>query len=120
MLPIPEIADIDIACGSIKHLPKRESLPEEFQKDWHSDKQPYCKAISTWFYKGAKKAPNGNGLEIGGVTFVAKPGVDTAKAIRAIKAVIGSFEPSHEHKIGGCGYMLSEWFDIKEPKEQTK
>lgn len=45
----------------------------------------------------------------------AKPGVDAHKALRAIKAVLGSYEPKHEHKEAACAFMLSEWFD----KEKT-
>lgn len=114
MLSIPELTGADIAFGNIKHMPKQEQLPEDFRKNWHSDSNKYCKAVSSWFYSGAKRA--GDGIEIDGVTFRPKPGVDGDKALRAIKAALGSFEPSHEHKIGGCGYMLSEWFDITDPK----
>lgn len=116
MLPIPELSGLDVTFGNIKHLPKREDLPEEFRKNWHSSRNPWCHAISQWFYNGAKSLPNGNGIEIDGVKFIAKPGVDANKALAAIKAALGSFEPQHEHKIGGCGYLLSEWFDIKKSK----
>lgn len=111
MIAIPELTRADVAFGNIKHLPRREDLPEEFQKRWSSDGQPYCRAVSSWFYSGAKSTPDG--IIIDGVTFKAKPGVDAGKALAAIKAVLGSFEPSHEHKIGGAGYLLSEWFDIQ-------
>ncbi len=114
MLPIPDLDQVSIAFGSIDHMPKRENLPEEFQKNWHRSSNKFCDAVSTWFYDGAKKIPNG--VEVDGVKFIAKDGVDAAKALRAIQAALGSFEPSHEHKIGGCGYMLSEWFDIEKAK----
>jgi hypothetical protein len=116
MLPIPEITNLDIAFGNIRHMPKREDLPEEYRRDWHRDSQPFCKAVSSWFYDGAKSIPNG--VEIDGVKFVAKTGVDAQKALAAIKAALGSFEPSHEHKIGGCGFMLSEWFDIEQKSKK--
>lgn len=106
MLAIPEITRADVAFGNIKHMPRYDSLPEEFQ-DWH--RQPYCKAVSSWFYRGAKSYTGG--IELDGVNYKAKPGVDAGKALAAIKAVLGSFEPKHEHKIAACGYMLSEWFD---------
>jgi hypothetical protein len=114
MIPVPELTGLDVAFGNIKHLPKREDLPEDFRKNWHSDSNPWCHAISQWFYNGAKSTPNG--IEIDGVMFNVKPGVDKTKALAAIKAALGSFEPQHEHKIGGCGYLLSQWFDMKKKK----
>jgi hypothetical protein len=111
MLAIPDLDDPSVAFGDIKHLPKRKDLPEEYQNDWHRDSQPFCRAVSMWFYKGCQV--NGNSLIINGVTFVPKEGVDFQKALRAIKAVLGSWAPQHEHKIGGAGYMLSQWFDKK-------
>lgn len=107
-LPIPDIKDVSLAFGDIKHMPKYASLPEAF-RDWQYE--PHCKAISSWFYGGATGAPNG--LTIDGTTYTAKPDVDAKKALRAIKAVLGSWEPKHEHKIAACGYMLSQWFDAK-------
>jgi len=107
MTPVPDLTGADIAFGNIKHLPKREDLPKEFQRET----SPFCKAVSSWFYSGAKALPNG--LEIDGQKYMAKPGVDARKALMAIKAALCSFEPSHEHKIGGCGFLLSEWFEVE-------
>ena len=105
MLAIPDLTGADVAFGGIKHMPKYEDVPANFKKSY----DPHCKAVASWFFSGAKGAPNG--LTIDGVTFTAKPGVDANKALRAIKAVLGSFEPKHEHKEAACAYMLSEWFD---------
>jgi hypothetical protein len=111
MLEIPTgLNRLDLAFGNIAHMPKYETIPEEFKK-WHGN--AYVDAVSTWFFKGAKSAPNG--IEIGGKTFTAKAGVDKTKALTAIKSVLGSFEPAHEHKEAACAYMLSEWFDIEPP-----
>lgn len=106
MLAIPELTKLDVAFGNIAHMPKMVDLPEEFQRQ----RGPFCRAVSTWFYSGCK--PLENGIEIDGVKFKAKAGVEVWKALGAIKAALGSFEPKHEHKIAGCGFMLSEWFDI--------
>lgn len=108
MLTVPHISDASLAFGDIKHMPKHSTLPEAFQ-DWRSE--PHCRAISGWFYRGAKASANG--ITIDDVTYRAKPSVDANNALRAIKAVLGSFEPKHEHKIAACGYMLSQWFDAK-------
>lgn len=110
MMAIPEVTGLDVAFGNIKHLPKFESLPEVFRRDSH----PACRAIGDWFSSGAKSFPNG--IKIGKRTFTAKPGVDSSKALAAIRSVLGSFEPKHEHKIAGCAFMLNEWFDA-EPRK---
>lgn len=107
MLVIPELTGADVAFGGIKHMPRYSDVPDNFKNSY----DPYCKAVSSWFFRGAKGAPNG--IIIDGVTFTAKPGVDAGKALRAIRAVLCSFEPKHEHKEAACAYMLSEWFNKK-------
>ena len=37
MLPVPDLAAVDVAFGNIKHMPKREALPEEFQRNWSGE-----------------------------------------------------------------------------------
>ncbi len=105
MTPIPDISALDVAFGNIGHLPKMKDLPEEFQRE----RSPFCKSVQTWFFDGATASPNG--ITIGDKSYTAKEGVDAQKALAAIRAALGSFEPSHEHKIAGCGFLLSEWFD---------
>ena len=111
MLPVPEINRLDMAFGKIDHMPKYDSIPEEFKR-WSGN--PYADAVSSWFYSGAK--PHAGGIEIDGVKFTAKPGVEAGKALAAIKAILGSFEPKHEHKTAGCAFLLHEWFDIEKSK----
>ena len=106
MLAIPELTAADVAFGNIKHMPNYATLPAEFKR---YDGNDYCKAVSSWFFNGAKKFTDG--ITIGDMTFKAKPGVDANKALSAIRAVLGSFEPKHEHKEAACAFMLSEWFD---------
>lgn len=108
MLQVPEVDRVSVAFGDPKHMPKYDSLPEQF-KDWRHNH--YCEAVSSWFYSGAKA--HENGIAIKDHAYIAKPGVEARKALAAIKAVLGSWEPKHEHKIAACGYMLSEWFDRK-------
>lgn len=111
MLKVPEkLTRADVAFGNIDHMPRYSTLPEEFQRE----RSPFCDAVQHWFFSGAKG--HTNGIEIDGVPYTAKPGVNAAQALAAIKAVLGSFEPKHEHKIAACGFMLSEWFDRQEAK----
>src|ERR1700761_6249799 len=104
MLAIPTIDKVSVVFGDIKHMPRFSTLPEKFQNDWHYE--PHCKAVGKWFYSGAK--PIKDGIQLGDEVYKAKPGVDAPKALAAIRAVLGSFEPKHEHKMAACGYMLSE------------
>lgn len=109
MLKIPELTSMDVAMGNIKHMPKFTSLPDEFRK---YNSNPYCNAVSSWFFGGG----TGNGKAFAtndGDKFKPKDGVNGHQALMAIRAVLGSFEPKHEHKIAACGYMLSEWFDAE-------
>ena len=107
MLAIPALDQPSVVFGDIKHMPKYETIPEEFKRG----RNAYVDAVSHWFFAGAKKTANG--IMIDGKEFTPKAGVDMAKALRAIQAVLGSFSPAHEVKEAACGYMLSEWFDIK-------
>lgn len=114
MLAIPELDGPSVVFGDIKHMPKYDTLPADFKR--HNG-NAYCNAISHWFFSGGKFEHNV--LTIDGTDFHPKAGVDARKALRAIKAVLGSFEPKHEHKEAACAFMLSEWFDI-EQKKQSK
>jgi len=109
--PIPDLDDPAAVFGSASHLPAMKDLPREFQEE----RGPFCDAVSDWFFGGARTEAGGRRLVIKSRTFVAKPGVDAPKALHAIKAALGSFAPKHKHKIAGCGFLLSEWFDL-EPK----
>jgi hypothetical protein len=106
MLAIPELDRASVAFGDTKHMPKYDTLPADFKRHNGND---YCRAISGWFFSGARRIEDG--IEIEKMKFVAKPGVDADKALTAIRACMASWEPKHEHKEAGCAFMLSEWFD---------
>jgi hypothetical protein len=76
-------------------LPRRKELPDEFQKDWRSN--AYCNIAERWFFRGLERSLSFNA------------GIDAKKAMRHLKTCLGSFEPSHEEKIGGVGYLMSRW-----------
>lgn len=82
-------------------LPKWEDIPEPFRRKINEAK-PYCDFMSQWFFNGADSR-----------CLVAREGVDEAKAARHIAACLCSFAPKHEHKISGCAYLLSQWFELK-------
>lgn len=108
MLPVPEVSDVEMAFPANPPLPAWDDIPEEFRKNCFSDKDPWCHAAAMLFYQGGKLADFG---------MTPKPGVDMPKAVRALKACLGSYNPSHEHKMAGVGYMLSQWFDLSPAKD---
>ena len=79
-------------------IPPRNELPEEFRDGWHSDRNIWCAYVSNLFFNGG--------------TWLAKPrkGIDSEDAFVHFRTVLGSYAPSHEHKIGALGYLLSLWF----------
>lgn len=99
MIAVPEVNGIDMVFGggAMKILPPMKDIPEEFKR-WSGTK--WNKVVSDWFYKG-----------IEGAVWTPKEGVETKKALAAIRCCIGSFEPAHEHKEAGCAYLLSQWFE---------
>lgn len=99
----PDLRVVDVAFDNIDHMPEFATLPEAFQRG-HYGAEPHCAFIDHWFFCGRTAEDIAR--------LVAKPGVDRLKAIRAIGAIMRSFEPKHEHKIAACGYLLSQWFDL--------
>lgn len=100
MNPIP-VSDLEIAFpASIEKLmPKYEDIPKEFKRG----DTKWNKIMSTWFFSGLKK-------------FDPKPknGIDVKMAIRHLKAILGSYEPKHEHKEAAVAYLMSKWFEDAE------
>jgi hypothetical protein len=96
MIEIPEVTDLDIAFGNVEHLPKWDAIPEEFKRG----NTKWNRLFNQCFFCGAK-----------GLQLVPKEGVDAKKALRVIRACMGSFEPKHEHKEAGVAYLFSLWFD---------
>ena len=110
MLPVPEVSDIQVAfpanvIGTIP--PAKEDIPEEFRKKWHWDSFKPCATAELLFFKGGRMADYGYRL---------KKELEPQKNMvyMALQEALGSFEPSHEHKIAGVGYMISEWFEETE------
>lgn len=103
MFAIAEIDPISAMFPTrVDHLmPKYENIPKEF-KNWNG-RGKWNKVVSDWFFYGLKNAK-----------WTPKPGVDTQKALRHVKVVLGSWEPKHEHKEAGVAFLLNEWFvDVK-------
>lgn len=104
-IEIPSLTDPDVIFGNIKHLPKYDTLPEDFK---HRSGNRYVDFVSKWFSNGCTKED----IDL----LTAKSGIDKNKALRAIKSVLASFEPKHEHKEAGAAYLLSQWFELGDAK----
>ncbi|WP_058830751.1 hypothetical protein [Paenibacillus polymyxa] len=77
-------------------LPPLDLIPKEFQEsrtDWN-------KLITTWFFQG-----------LSSFDCKPKPGIDRKQAMGHVKAILGSWEPRHEHKEAACAWLLSKWFE---------
>ena len=99
MEPI-EVTNVDVVCGGDmkKLLPPMSVIPKEFKGMNNTNK--WNKLVSTWFFSGLE-----------GYSFKPKEGIDPSKALAHVKAIMGSFEPKHEHKEAGCAYLMSEFFE---------
>ncbi len=99
-----EITDLDLAFPAhvidLGLLPKWEDIPEEFRD--HNNE--WNRAASKIFFRG------GRGL-------VFKEGVDVVKAKRHLTACLRSFQPKHEHKTAGVGWLLSQWLQNSKIEE---
>jgi len=93
-----EVSDLDVSFGgrAMKILPPMGKIPAKF-KNFNN---VWCRWVENWFYSGLKELPK------------AKEGVDLNLALLNIKACLGDFEPSQEHKIYGAGYLASLWFEL--------
>lgn len=79
-------------------LPKWEDIPEEFcnENRWT--------ALASDLFFGRAKLPE------------FKDGISRVQAGKHIIACLRSFEPKHEHKIAGVGWLLSQWTKPKTEK----
>lgn len=78
-------------------------------KELYSVRNKWESFISHWFYKSIPEE----------ITDKLKPaeGIDKKEALRHLKACMGSYQPKHEHKIGGCARLLKDWFGDSVPEE---
>jgi hypothetical protein len=97
--PVPEFTDIAVALGASRsdYLTR-----EEMGDDLYSGYGRHCNAARMLFFKGGKLSDFG---------LCWKAEINGAKAMRALRAWLGSWDPKHEIKIGTVGYALSQWCD---------
>jgi hypothetical protein len=88
-------------CGTL--LPPLDEIPNEFKQRSNL----WARKASDLFFNGGQ-LPN------------LKPGIDPSAAKGHLSAVLGSFEPAHEHKQAGAGYLMSLWYEEPKAKSKTK
>lgn len=89
-------------------IPYLQDLPEDFKPQRHG-RNEYCELASRWFFRGLR-----------GIRF--KEGIDRTAALCHLRAALSSWNPSHEEKISGVGYLLSRWGceELDPPKPPQK
>ncbi len=90
--------DVAFPAHALRLMPATEAIPAEF-KDRNSQTK-WNRLFADWFYFGLDKA-----------TFTPKAGIDKSAALGHISAIMGSFEPKHEHKEAAVAFLFSLWFD---------
>lgn len=78
-------------------MPPMEDIPEEYTRS----RNEYNKFTTNWFFGGADARQ-----------LVAREGVNRGLALRHLKAVMSSWDQSHQHKTAAVAYLLDKWFTI--------
>ena len=109
---IPKVVSaLDLGFGPKdlkEYLPAWEEIPQEF-KDERVEVKKWIQIVNDWFFSGMHN-----------LVATPKVGIEKNIAIRHIKIILGSFEPSHEHKTAGVAWLLSMWFDVFEYQKVKK
>jgi hypothetical protein len=102
MYPIKKVSSLDMAfgCKALEMMPAMKEIPKEFKEFKDFNQSKWNKLFNDWFFGG-----------LASLKITPKKGVDKNKALAHIKTIMGSFDPSHEHKEAGVAYLMSEWFE---------
>src|SRR3990167_761866 len=94
--PVPEFDDLTVAFGASN---SDYLTCEQMGDDFYGDRNKFTDVAKKLFFNGGR-------LEDYGLTL--KPEIDKTKAMRAVRALLGSWAPKHEIKIGTVGFALSK------------
>lgn len=84
-------------------LPLEADIPKEFT----NHRNPWCRFVEGLFFDGGRLPKP-------------KDGIDDNAAGNHLMAVLGSYEPSQQHKIAGAGYLASLWYEKPEPRTELR
>jgi len=107
---IREVTDADLAfpAEAIDHfLPPYDYIPEKFKDRMH----PYRQLVETMWGGGLPEDSEWD----------TRDGIDGDKAFRQIRACMGSYQPSHQHKEAGVAYLIDNFFkSVRFPSDDQK
>jgi hypothetical protein len=90
-------SNLDCAFGAdLKDYPPFDTIPEQFRRG----NSPANNVVGTLFFKGGSL--DQFGLRV-------KAGVDRSAFYGALKAMLCSFAPKHEHKEAACAWLVHEF-----------
>lgn len=94
-----EVSELEIAFGGNLDIlmPRMEEIPAEFHR--HAGTK-WNDMFSTWFYKGISRS----------LLVPKDETIDQQMAMEHLAAIMGSWQPKHEHKEAACAYLMSLWF----------
>lgn len=95
------VSDVLLAFpGTVSHLmPKMSAIPQDF-RDERGDAASWARAAVQFFM--GREMP----------TLLCRHGITSVKAERHLRAIAGSFEPKHEHKMAALAWLMSRWLEF--------
>ncbi|HEX4112716.1 MAG TPA: hypothetical protein VH020_09295 [Stellaceae bacterium] len=109
--PLPAFDGPTVVFGADrKAYLSREQLGDWYGLYGENSKTPFHHAAAQLFYKGGKLTDYG--LKV-------KPDLDSGKVRAAVQALLGSFAPKHEIKIGTVAVALANWRDYAAPTTEA-
>jgi len=95
-----QFTGLDAAFGAdLRDYPPYKDIPEQFRRG----NTPFNDAVSALFFKGGK-------LEDFGLRL--KPETNASAFFAALRSLLCSFAPPHEHKDAACAWLLSEYTEL--------
>jgi len=104
--PVVGVDDLTLAFPAmIMHLLPSWAVLTDEQRAMKGD---WADFVEHWMFRGLP----------GDILFALKPGIDGEKMLRHMQAVLSSYQPKQEHKIGGLAFLCERWFiAVKLPSE---
>jgi len=80
-----------------KYLPPMDIVPSEFKGEY-GQAVKWCEVINDFFFSGAEN-----------IRLTCRDGITQGDVLRHLNVILPSWEPSHEHKMAACAWLLSLW-----------
>lgn len=95
-LPV-EVTDVQMAfpADALDRMPEWDAIPPEFRHGGTWQERLWTDV----FYRGLEA-----------ISLTPVEGIDPEEAWRHLMSIVGSFAPSHEHKMASLAFLTSLWF----------